>query len=263
MADNITKLVQKRHNRDNAWRSRENPRRLSLKDERQKVLDMLPHQADRGLDLGCGRGDYLEALSKISNKVVGLDLAQVLLWDAKRKISQDKTDLVLADATLLPFSPESFELILAIQVMGFIPQLDVVLKEAHRVLKDDGILVLSEPNALAFEQFTATFIVMEAYLMNHGFGSLVRNFFKFFQYDRYFWIREQGHCRAPYFWLKKLLTENGFEIQNVRGVNFMWLNSRLTGKLDSKISDFLPFKYFSRYTLISARKIPLRERQRG
>ncbi|MBU3895749.1 methyltransferase domain-containing protein [Patescibacteria group bacterium] len=93
------------------------------------------------LDLGCANG----ALSGILKDVnyVGVDNSEKLIAIAKQKFPQVK--FYIADSLRLPFKKELFDVVFCIGVLHHIPSLKIrleFLKEARRVLKKDGKIVL-------------------------------------------------------------------------------------------------------------------------
>ena len=104
------------------------------------------------LDVGCGSGVFLLEFIKMEAKVVGVDYSQKMLNIAKKelkhyKIPKNKYKLILANATNLPFKNKSFDLVLATGLTDYMTDQDDLkfLKEASRVLKPNGSLIVSFP----------------------------------------------------------------------------------------------------------------------
>ncbi len=97
------------------------------------------------LDIGCGTGNTLSCLSLFEG--VGLDIEPLALEICRAK---KLPRLLRADASSLPFQDESFHGILILGVLYHqgVKEEGEVLKEAWRVLKREGILLVTEP---AFE----------------------------------------------------------------------------------------------------------------
>src|ERR1041385_3925746 len=53
---------------------------------------------------------------------------------------------VIADATLLPFAADTFDIVLSTQMLEYAPDPAGVVKEIHRVLRPKGVLLLSAPS---------------------------------------------------------------------------------------------------------------------
>jgi SAM-dependent methyltransferase len=96
------------------------------------------------LEGGCGIGNYVTYYSQLGYKVVGLDFAQRALTTLRSR--QPDTLLCAGDVSNLPFADESFDLYYSGGVVehfesGSTPS----LIEARRVLKQDGVLLISVP----------------------------------------------------------------------------------------------------------------------
>jgi ubiquinone/menaquinone biosynthesis C-methylase UbiE len=105
---------------------------------------LLPERA-RVLELGCGDGKTLRGLVGGSRDVVGLDFSWEGLTSLRsRSVDEDGFQLVRADGSHLPFSSESFDVIVAHHFFEHFEALERVeaATEAVRVLESDGILYL-------------------------------------------------------------------------------------------------------------------------
>lgn len=96
------------------------------------------------LDVGCGDGIFCEVFLGRKKQIIGIDLDERALKEAKKRKIYKK--LIKADAKNLPFPSASFASVLANSSLEHIENLEPVLKEIHRVLKKGGILVLSAPS---------------------------------------------------------------------------------------------------------------------
>lgn len=99
------------------------------------------------IDLGCGRGEWLELLGEYEGFTPrGVDLSEAMLTSAKAQgLSVNKQDALVC-LKELPDASQSI-------VSGFhiaehleFTQLQALVKEAHRVLKPGGLLILETPN---------------------------------------------------------------------------------------------------------------------
>lgn len=88
------------------------------------------------LDIGCGRG----FVSYNYGDVVGLDFQE----------NNSLIPLVKGDATKLPFRDNSFDTVLMSHVLEHFLESEEVLKECHRVLKQDAGIIISVPNLDTF-----------------------------------------------------------------------------------------------------------------
>jgi len=97
------------------------------------------------LDVGCGRGLFLEALEgKVAISLVGIDISLYALNEAKNRST---TDIIRASALDLPLRKDIFHMVTCFDVLE---HLDIPLRaisEAHRVLTRGGIYCITTPNA--------------------------------------------------------------------------------------------------------------------
>jgi ubiquinone/menaquinone biosynthesis C-methylase UbiE len=94
----------------------------------------------RLLAIGCGTGELEKTFEKLQHTVVSLDLSLPMLRAAARRYGL--TALVQADAHDLPFASASFDIVLLPESLGYL-QADVALREAARVLKKRGRLMMT------------------------------------------------------------------------------------------------------------------------
>lgn len=113
------------------------PERGSLR--ASKILHLIPENGIH-LDIGVGRGDGTYLISKMK-KCIGFDYGFVSTKIAKKR------GLVVcqADARSMPFKSNTFGSVTCLDVLEHVPNPEFVIREIHRVLKDDGILILQTP----------------------------------------------------------------------------------------------------------------------
>ena len=114
-----------------------------------KILSILKNtnlQRKKVLEIGCGISTYLEYLSS-QNVTVGIDLSLDLL-KASMELST-KSSFIRSDAEVLPFKNEMFDFVLIVGVLHHLPNKVRALQEIHRVLSNDGGLLMVEPNMLS------------------------------------------------------------------------------------------------------------------
>jgi SAM-dependent methyltransferase len=98
------------------------------------------------LDIACGTGYGLVFLGSEAAAVTGVDID---LEAAKlaRAESGERACVLLGDGTNLPFAGETFDIVTSFETLEHLYQREEFLSELKRVLKKDGALILSTPNA--------------------------------------------------------------------------------------------------------------------
>lgn len=112
-----------------------NQRMDEQRDDRLRALvEHLGRPVRRALDVGCGRGTLLSTLGLDG---VGIDLGILRLRLAPGAVAQ-------ADAARLPFPDETFDLVVASNVVSSIPAEPArrgMAAEVRRVLGEDGVIL--------------------------------------------------------------------------------------------------------------------------
>ena len=102
--------------------------------------------ACQGIDLGCGRGEWLELMQENEINVQGIDLDQGMLEAAReRGLSAKHGDAI---KSLQALAAESQNLVSGFHIAEHIPfeRLQILIQESLRVLKPGGLLILETPN---------------------------------------------------------------------------------------------------------------------
>jgi len=114
--------------------------------QRNILATWLDPSYDRILEIGCGSGDMLSLLTKRGRIVVGIDLALPMLHATGRTCRAPGIHLMQADACRLPFGGESFDAIVCMGVMEYVPHAIKLVAEIRRVLRPGGHAVVTLPH---------------------------------------------------------------------------------------------------------------------
>ena len=158
-----------------------------------ELLDI--EKNDRILNVGC-KDAWLEELAKYRcKKIIGIDINTEAISRNNKKIKNKNVKFLRVDITeKTSFKNRSFDKVCFLDVIEHLPQGTEgnALKEINRVLKEDGVLILSTPNNNPFCKFT----------------------------DPGYWVLGHRHYSPDF--IRGLLKKNDFEIEHLE-VNGRWI----------------------------------------
>lgn len=107
------------------------------------ALEMMPENSSKILDVGCNNGFLSQYFKKLGKNVIGIELNEELATEARKRI----------DEVIIQDIEETWKIesnTIDVVHMGFILEhvfdYHHVFDEAYRVLKLDGIIIISVPN---------------------------------------------------------------------------------------------------------------------
>jgi ubiquinone/menaquinone biosynthesis C-methylase UbiE len=105
-------------------------------------------QDNRLLDVGCGSGIHMIRFVDRCAFVAGVDYSDAMLEIARRTLEstgQKNWELKTSDAGKLPYPDASFDAVIAMGLLDYVPDALEVLKEFARVLKPGGQAIVTIP----------------------------------------------------------------------------------------------------------------------
>ena len=108
-----------------------------------QALRELHHRVKPGimLDVGCGMKPYESLLKPPGSRYLGTDWPVTMDGSYGNRTRAD----FFSDSMVLPFRESTFDTIISTQMLEHVRQPEVVIPEMARVLKPNGILILSAP----------------------------------------------------------------------------------------------------------------------
>lgn len=148
------------------------------------IIGQLMRDARRVVDIGCGRGGFVEACHRELGAGVGLDSELT----AARMCRAQGLPFVLGDALRLPFASASLDAVRAKEIIEHLAHPQQMLVEIRRVLRPEGLFLSHVPS-----HFSALYPV--------------NNF-----WDDYTHVRPLSRLG-----LRRLLEDAGFEVVSIHG----------------------------------------------
>jgi 2-polyprenyl-3-methyl-5-hydroxy-6-metoxy-1,4-benzoquinol methylase len=132
------------------------------------------------LDIASGEGYGSNLLAKTATKVIGVDISEHDVKKAKLKYSKTPNLTYHHGSVLeIPFDANYFDVVVSFETLEHLTDHQLMLSEIKRVLKDDGILIISTPDKLNYTDKTSynnPFHLKELYTKE--FEELLLKFFK-------------------------------------------------------------------------------------
>lgn len=150
------------------------------------------------LDLGCGDGVFA-SVAFPDGVFAGVDPDPESLKEARGKKAHKH--LIAGLAGDLPFADNSFRTVIANCVLEHIPDIDTALSECARILKTDGLFVLTVPS-----RYFSRMLLVTGILTRMGFAR------QGLRYARWFHrISRHYHKNGPRLWQARLI-RHGFRV---------------------------------------------------
>jgi SAM-dependent methyltransferase len=108
-----------------------------------QVAKAAPRARGRLLDVGCGDKPYEGIFRPFVSEYIGIEHEGV--FPNTNAAAADRQPDLYYDGKRLPFADRSFDTVISIQVLEHTPRPQPLLNEMARVLRADGILILSAP----------------------------------------------------------------------------------------------------------------------
>lgn len=102
------------------------------------------------LDAACGSGYGSSMLAQEASFVYALDRDPAAIAYARSHYVADNLEYIRGSVAQLPFDDARFDAVVTFETIEHVPDYDLFLREIRRVLKRDGLLILSTPNESEF-----------------------------------------------------------------------------------------------------------------
>lgn len=110
----------------------------------QAVIELV--KGKKVLDVASGAGYGSQMLARSAASVDGLDYSQDAVDYAKDHFPLDNLRYKLGDAQNMPYSDGEFDVVVSLETIEHIPDPESFVREVKRVLKPEGVFIVSTPN---------------------------------------------------------------------------------------------------------------------
>lgn len=131
------------------------------------------------LDMASGEGYGSNLLALHASSVTGVDVSGEAVAHASAKYKRKNLSYVCGSADKIPLQDSSFDVAVSFETLEHLTQQDAMLSEIKRVLKKDGLLIMSTPDRMNCSDkpgFNNIYHVKELYL--EEFRALIKRHFK-------------------------------------------------------------------------------------
>ncbi|MFA5793899.1 MAG: glycosyltransferase [Candidatus Brocadiia bacterium] len=223
------------------------------------------------LDVGCGEGYGSFFLAQTAKSVIGIDIDKAAINHALKKYRQENLKFKIGDVRDIPLKGKNlFDVIVCYEVLEHIKEQAKLLKEVKRLLKDDGLFIVSTPNKPVYSNkrnYRNSFHKKE--LDINEFSGLMKKYFKnaSFLGQRIFPSSNIWDLKGSYRdWQELSLKSSGKELKYAsvkRKEPFYFIAVASNGKVDIKYNSYLvdtSFRLFAeKDNLISSQNSQIEE----
>lgn len=129
---------------------RERERQFSFISQKRIVIEFLGGVHGRVLELGCGPGIMMPELAAMGFEAHGVDVSCEMIRRARQRMRghplEKRCSFAIGDIEQLTLQDASYDAVLCMGVLEYLPRYTRALGEISRVLKPGGIAVLATPN---------------------------------------------------------------------------------------------------------------------
>ena len=105
------------------------------------------------LDIACGEGYGSAMLARRARSVTGVDIAPDAITHAKSEYRAiPNLEFIVGDAARIPLPDDSMDVVVSFETIEHHDSHEEMISEIRRVLRPDGILVISSPNRVVYSE---------------------------------------------------------------------------------------------------------------
>jgi ubiquinone/menaquinone biosynthesis C-methylase UbiE len=182
--------------------------------------------ARKVLDVGSGNGEFTQMIIEHLNnnsEVVGMDGN---INFVKMALDKYRHKTILADANkIFPFSDDSFDLVIASQIIEHVYDTDLFIKEVYRILKKGGYCVCSTPNLASVHNIISLMLGNQPFTCHTSdatdFGTLCAPLHPEWSESQWIGMKHRRIFTAKA--LKGLFEYYGFKCEEIKGFGYYFM----------------------------------------
>jgi SAM-dependent methyltransferase len=151
------------------------------------------------LEAGCGIGRWVIPLSQKGYNVTGIEIKEEAINIIRQNYLSERLTLVVGDIFNMPFPDNTFDIVISLGVLEHFESktnLEMAIKEHRRVLKEDGVFIITVPHISLLRLF-----------FHLPFVKLV-SFVRYLKRKKEYFTEYRYSKRA----IRKILEKNGYKV---------------------------------------------------
>jgi SAM-dependent methyltransferase len=170
------------------------------------------------LDVACGEGYGSALLSQVARKVIGIDIDSETVSHAKNAYQAANLEFHHGDCARLPLDDACVDLVVSFETIEHHDQHTEMIREIRRVLRPDGVLLISSPNRPEFNRDRSEPYPFHIKELDYGeFDALLRAEFRNVEF--YAQRSQAGSLAAPLHDQDASFTNFDKDVKGVRGLS--------------------------------------------
>ncbi len=193
------------------------------------------------LDAGAGRGPYTHVAKTLYKKIYCYEYDEKELEKAKENTSGENVEFGKVDLSAIPLADKSVDVIVCSEVLEHVIDNVRAVSELHRILKDDGVMLVSMPNrfSLMYQNVYSTYKSLW-----YGKENINNDFY----------FEQRRHLEYPFWKIEKLVKTSNFKIIRRIGANAVPIGYGKRKKL--AITHPRLFSFYTRFEWFISTYIP-------
>lgn len=132
----------------------------------------------RVLDIACGEGYGSNLIADYADHVTGIDISVEVVKHANEKYKNENLEYLVGSVLDIPLENSSIDLVVSFETIEHLNEHNEMIVEIKRVLKADGILIISSPEKENYQKVDPDNPYHVKELRSSEFATLLNKYFK-------------------------------------------------------------------------------------